>query len=182
VALSVAIYRQYGPTRINGTRRFAYCTQDESTLFGCQTRSSSGNTSSIARDTKASVLDNRTGIRLRSINTRRPLEILLRDRTTSLFSNLETEPDKPLRNVLRSAAESPLARFHNVDITMTNYNGLEEDPDESTESISETTDFEAVCFRLYCKPPCTFSRNKPCFAIDKECYLSTRSLRHTIPT
>jgi hypothetical protein len=74
-----------------------------------------------------------------------PLEILLRDRTTSLFSNLETEPNKPLRKLLRSTALSQLARFHNVDITITNYNYCnDDDSDEPTESISETTDFEAV--------------------------------------
>jgi hypothetical protein len=80
-----------------------------------------------------------------------PLEILLRDRTTSLFSNLETEPNKPLRKLLRSTAVSQLVRFHNVDITRTNYNsGDDDDSDESTESISETTDFEAVCLWQKC--------------------------------
>jgi ankyrin repeat protein len=78
-----------------------------------------------------------------------PLEILLRGRTTSLFSNLETEPNKPLRKLLRATAVSHLARFHDVDITTTNYN-CDDDSDEPTESISETTDFEAVSLWQKC--------------------------------
>ena len=79
-----------------------------------------------------------------------PLEILLRGRTTSLFTNLETEPNKPLRKLLRSTAVSQLARFHNVDMTKTNNNYDDDDSDELTESISETTDFDAVCLWQKC--------------------------------
>jgi hypothetical protein len=68
-------YRQHGPTTICLLHRGRVHS------FGCQTRGSSGNTSSLTGGTNASVLDcsmlhpqvkNRTGIRLCSINTLSP--------------------------------------------------------------------------------------------------------------